>query len=83
VEKKRKEAMLELDYLSFDLLETLYPALKKNKHLPLAINKKLPTWPRRNDLPLSHYFGRVRESLRIFPPSDLPGTSPLISTPRL
>jgi hypothetical protein len=36
--------MLELDPLPLegDLLETLHPALKKNKHPPLAIYWKLP-----------------------------------------
>jgi hypothetical protein len=66
--------MLELVPLPLegDLLETLHLALKKNKHPPLSFH----TWPRRNDLPLNLYLGRVRGPLRIFPPSDLLGTSP-------
>jgi hypothetical protein len=49
----KRAAMLELDpfFLEGNLLETLHPALKKNKHPLLAIYWKLPTWPRRNDPP--------------------------------
>jgi hypothetical protein len=70
--------MLELDPL---LLEgsslKLHSPLKKNKCTLLAIYWKLPTWPKRNDPPISHYLRRARGPLRrIFPPSDLRGTSP-------
>jgi hypothetical protein len=44
--------MLELDPFPIegDLLETLHPVLKKNRHLPLAIYQKLPIRPGRMNM---------------------------------
>jgi hypothetical protein len=74
---KKRAAMIELDSFLLEgvLLETLHPALQKNKHPTLAIYWKLPTWPGRNYLLLSHYLRRVRGPLKIFPHSDLPGVN--------